>query len=398
MHHARKSSRDFFKFEILHRSKKSNARVGVITTPHGQIQTPCFVPVGTNAAMKCVSHNEVEGMELMFANTYHLLLQPGPEVIRNAGGLHTFMNRQKPIITDSGGFQVFSLQHGSIVDERSGSGGGELKRAVLNKRNNNASGTVLKIDEQGVTFRSYRDGKKIFLSPENSVDAQKAFGADIIIPLDELPPHHIDERSLINSLSRTHRWEERSLHQHLKNVNQQAMYGVIHGSTSVRLREISADHIRKLDFDGLCIGGSLGRTKEDLDSILQAVMPRLQSEEVPRPIHLLGIGDAPSIIAGIKQGVDQFDSSLPTKVARHGTVFLRNGERFNIRAGKHANDMSPLDEQCTCAVCRQHSRAYLHHLWKAKEPVVMNLLSQHNLCFTLSLMEAQRDAILKGDV
>ena len=396
----RASPPPFFKFDILHKSKISNARAGVITTPHGTINTPCFVPVGTNGAMKCLDHRDVPGMQLMFANTYHLLLQPGRDVVKAAGGLHPFMNRTAPIITDSGGFQVFSLKHGNIVDERS-----EIKRAHPKK--NTSNGCVLKITEEGVSFRSYYNGEKIFLSPESSIDAQKDFGADIIIPLDELPPHHITPATLLQSLDRTHRWEERSLVRHLENVNQQAMYGVIHGSTSEELRRVSATHLLGLPFDGYAIGGSLGTEATDLDLILNTVMPLLREDPKQRPVHLLGIGDEPSMLQGIQQGVDQFDSALPTKVARHGTIFVKGYEsgnpgiknnRMNIRASAFKNDMRPIDDECECVACRNHSRAYLHHLWKAKEPVIHTLLSHHNLRYTLNLVEEQREGILAGEV
>lgn len=252
--------------------------------------------------------------------------------------------------------------------------------------------------------------------------AQKSFGADIIIPLDELPPHHIGESELLESLHRTHRWEKRSLVRHLENVNEQAMYGVIHGSTSLKFRTLSTDYISRLPFDGLAIGGSLGQNKNDLMKILQCVMPRLQEKErerkgegekntQQRPVHLLGIGDESSIIDGIQLGVDSFDSALPTKIARHGTFLIeekrrtnmndrkRNniiGGRMSIRSSIFADDSRPIDEECTCMACRHHSRAYLHHLWRAKEPILFTLLSHHNLTYTLNLMKEQREGILAG--
>jgi len=402
------SKQPFFKFEILHTSTKSNARAGLLTTPHGTIKTPAFVPVGTNGAMKCLPHQDVPGMELMFSNTYHLLLQPGLDIIQKAGGLHKFMNRDTPIITDSGGFQVFSLQHnGTLADERS-----EIKRAQ--PKQNQSQGRVLTINEKGVSFRSYIDGSQMLLSPESSVDAQKVFGADIIIPLDELPAHHISEATLLSSLERTHRWEERSLQRHLQHVNNQAMYGVIHGSTSERMRTLSTNHLLQLPFDGYCIGGSLGKDAHDLKAILRTVMPLLLNDVQRRPVHLLGIGDEAGILNGVLQGVDQFDSALPTKVARHGTVFVDNQKighpvsrtalpgtipnRMNIRSSKFKDDYRPIDEECDCVACKNHSRAYLHHLVKAKEPVVHALLSHHNLRYTLKLMETQRDMILAGEL
>src|SRR5580704_340585 len=214
-----------FRFEIIHQSSKSRARVGRIHTPHGIIDTPNFVAVGTNGTLKALDNRMVDsiGLQLMFCNTYHLLLQPGPDVVRRAGGLHRFINRSMPIITDSGGFQVFSLAYGSVADE--------LKSRGAKKRD----GLVLKISEEGAHFRSYRDGSKVLLTPETSIQTQKALGADIIIPLDELPPYHIGSDSLIRSLERTHRWEKRSLEEHLKDPQGQAMYAVIHGGVDFEL-------------------------------------------------------------------------------------------------------------------------------------------------------------------
>ena len=241
-----------FKFEVLHTSPKSRARVGRIHTPHGIIDTPNFVAVGTNATLKALDTKMVDeiGLQLMFCNTYHLMLQPGEETVARAGGHHTFMNRSMPLITDSGGFQVFSLMYGTVKDELKSKG---------TKKGDNA---VLKITEEGVVFRSYRDGKKILLTPETSVQAQKKLGADIIIPFDELPPYHIDKNKLIESLHRTHRWEQRSLEEHLKNPQGQAMYAVVHGGIDPELRALSAKFLTQLPFDGFAIGGSLGKNKE----------------------------------------------------------------------------------------------------------------------------------------
>ena len=249
------SPRPFFEFELLHQSTKSNARVGRIHTPHGTIDTPGYVAVATNAALKGVDTRDADsaGQQLIFCNTYHLLLQPGTEVVENAGGLHKFMNRKSgPLITDSGGFQVFSLAYGSVHEELST--GGELKR-----RNGNTKGSShvtgggkqppVKVTEEGAIFRSYRDGKSFLLTPESTVQAQKSFGADIIIPLDELPPYHIDRSVLVDSVERTHRWEARSLQEHLKNVKEQAMYCVIHGGLDRELRKKSLDYLTSLPFD-----------------------------------------------------------------------------------------------------------------------------------------------------
>ncbi|MCK5632736.1 tRNA-guanine transglycosylase, partial [bacterium] len=287
-----------FSFERVYQSKKSRARVGKIHTPHGIIDTPNFVAVGTNATLKAVdSHiiNDID-LQLMFCNTYHLMLQPGAKTIAKAGGLHKFTNRNKPIITDSGGFQVFSLAYGTVNDE--------LKSRGKKKHD----GSVLKITEEGVLFRSYRNGDKVLLTPETSVEAQKQLGADIIIPFDELPPYHIDKRLLIKSLHRTHRWEKRSLDTHLKNRNNQAMYSVIHGGIDKDLRKLSCEYLTNLDFDGFAIGGSLGKTHQEMFEMLTHTMPFIPTE---KPNHLLGIGDLKSLQTCIELGVDTFDSSHP---------------------------------------------------------------------------------------
>ena len=301
-----------FRFELIHRSKKSRARVGRIHTPHGIIDTPNFVAVGTNGTIKALDNALVHeiGLQLMFCNTYHLLLQPGTEVVRKAGGLHAFIHRSLPIITDSGGFQVFSLAYGSVADE--------LKSRGTKKQ----GGSVLKITEEGVLFRSYRDGSKILLTPESSIRAQKDLGADIIIPFDELPPYHIAFDALKTSLARTHRWEQRSLEEHLKNPQKQAMYGVIHGGVDLELRQMSCDVLTSLPFDGFAIGGSMGKNKEEMHTLLSHTLPLLPEE---KPNHLLGIGDLASIERSIPLGIDTFDSSYPTRAARHAIALTAQG-------------------------------------------------------------------------
>ena len=240
-----------FRFEILHTSTRSKARVGRIHTPHGIIETPGFVAVGTNGTIKALTHQELDkiGIDLMFCNTYHMMLQPGAEVVQKAGGLHQYIGRNKPIITDSGGFQVFSLAYGGVANE------------LKSKGTKKSDGSVLKITEDGVLFRSYRDGRPVLLTPESSVEAQKQLGADIIIPFDELPPYHIDEKALLKSFERTHRWEERSLQYHLADKRGQAMFAVIHGGVNETLRRRSSSHLSGLPFDGFAIGGSLGKNQ-----------------------------------------------------------------------------------------------------------------------------------------
>jgi queuine tRNA-ribosyltransferase len=373
-----------FRFDVIHRSKKSRARVGRIETPHGVIETPNFVAVGTNGTLKALDNRMVDsiGLQLMFCNTYHLLLQPGPDVVRRAGGLHSFINRQMPIITDSGGFQVFSLAYGSVADE--------LKSRGAKKQD----GHVLKISEEGVCFRSYRDGAKILLTPESSIQAQKAFGADIIIPLDELPPYHIGPDALRRSLDRTHRWEKRSLDEHLKNPQGQAIYAVIHGGVDPDLRKKSCDTLAQLPFDGYAIGGSLGKTKQEMVEMLLPLMPRLPEE---KPNHLLGIGDLESLSQCVPLGIDTFDSSYPTRAARHGLLLTEGG---GIKADKKENAgyFGPIELGCGCWTCQHFSLAYLHHLFKARELTAYTLATVHNLHFMVELMRKYRLAILQDFV
>lgn len=369
-----------FKFEIVHRSKKSRARVGRIHTPHGIIETPNFVPVATHGTIKAADSVLLQNLDiqLMFCNTYHLLLHPGPEVIAQAGGLHRFMRRDAPIITDSGGFQVFSLAYGSVHDE------------LKSKGKKQDSGSVIKITEEGVLFRSYRDGKKILLTPETSVQAQKALGADIIIPLDELPPYHISERDLKKSLDRTHRWEKRSLEEHQRNRKDQAMYAVVHGGIDPALRAYSAQYLGDLPFDGFAIGGSVGKNSAEMVTMLTDLLPVMRDDA---PNHLLGIGDLPSIQASIPLGVDTFDSSHPTRCARHGLVFTHKGP-VKLMQAEHKTSFIPLEEDCACYVCQHYTRAYIYHLFKAHEMSGYTLATIHNIYFMMQLMKMYRQRIL----
>ena len=368
-----------FHFELQHQSKKSRARVGQIHTPHGVIQTPGFVAVGTNGVIKALDSRMVNeiGLDLIFCNTYHLLLQPGVDVVEQAGGLHKFIHRNFPIITDSGGFQVFSLAYGSVADE--------LKSRGKKK----TDGQVLKIEEKGVTFRSYRDGRKIVLTPESSIQAQKSLGADIILPLDELPPYHMEHKELTKSLKRTHRWEKRSLEEHLKNPANQAMYGIIHGGIDPDLRKESCKYLSSLNFDGYAIGGSVGKNLSEMLAMLSVTVPQLPWQ---MPVHLLGIGDLDSIEKAITLGIDTFDSSYPTKAARHGVFFLEQG-KLKITSSINKNMFEPVDKNCMCWTCRHYTRAYLHHLFKSKELIAYTLATIHNLHFMMCFMDNLRRKI-----
>jgi queuine tRNA-ribosyltransferase len=378
------STHSYFKFELIHASIKSRARVGRIHTPHGIIDTPNFVAVGTNGTLKALDSvtTDALGMQLMFCNTYHLMLQPGTDLIKRAGGLHTFMNRSMPLITDSGGFQVFSLAYGTVKDELKSKG---------TKRGNSS---VLKISEEGVLFRSYRDGSPVLLTPETSIAAQKDLGADIIIPFDELPPYHIDARALEQSLHRTHRWEKRSLDAHLANKQAQAMYAVIHGGVDEKLRTLSARYLTSLPFDGFAIGGSLGATREQMLGMLTLLMPHIPTHT---PNHLLGIGDLLSVDPCIKLGIDTIDSSHPTRCARHGLLFSSHGN-IKILNSTYKNMFAPIDATCSCMVCQKYTAAYLHHLFKANELVGLTLASIHNIHFMVQLMAEYRRKILNGDI
>ena len=373
-----------FKFEIVHESSKSGARVGKIHTAHGVIDTPNYVPVGTNGTLKACD-NVLLGMhdcQLMFCNTYHLALHPGGGVVEKAGGLHRFINRDKPIITDSGGFQVFSLAYGSVASELKSQG---------TKKTDNA---VIKISERGVKFRSYRDGSIVEFTPESSIQIQKQLGADIIIPFDELPPFHVDSERLKKSFERTHRWQERSIKEHFKDKRGQAIYGVVHGGCDHDLRKRSCELLGKMGFDGYAIGGSLGKTKEDLYGILKRCTPHIPRES---PRHLLGIADIPSIDEGVLYGIDTFDSCYPTRAARHGVVMVPGG-KIKISSGRYREDFEPIDKNCPCWTCRHYTRAYIHHLFKAYEPSAYTLATVHNVQQMMLKMASIREAISQNKI
>lgn len=377
-----RDERSFFRYEILHKSSRSNARVGRIHTPHGIVDTPGFVAVATNAALKAVDHRDLDDLlQLVFCNTYHLLLHPGPQVIADAGGVHAFMNRKSPIITDSGGFQVFSLAHGSVEEELN-----------MKTRRNREGSLLLSVTEEGATFRSYRDGTRVLLTPESSVNAQKQYGSDIIIPLDELPPYHIERDALHRSVLLSHRWMARSLRCHLDDVRQQAMYAVIHGGVDQELRKMSADYLTQLPFDGFAIGGSLGKNRTELFDLLRFLLPLIPRE---RPNHLLGIADIDSISGAVPFGVDTFDSCFPTRLGRHGTLLTKRFGRVQIRQGKWKSVFEPPDWE---GGLQGHTLAYLHHLYKAHEPMAATLLSLHNLLFMAEFMSDLRNKIFNDEV
>jgi len=397
--------RDYFRFEILHQSSKSQARVGRIHTPHGVIDTPGFVAVATNAALKGVDFRDADdsGQQLIFANTYHLILQPGPDIIREAGGIHKYTGRlDRPFITDSGGFQVFSLAYGSVQEELASRG--ELKRRVVQEskpqhHTNSVGADAVKVTEEGVKFRSYRDGSKFLLTPESTVQAQKDIGADIIIPLDELPPYHIDRELLVESVDRSHRWEARSLREHLKDVKNQAMYCVVHGGIDRELRTKSVEYLTSLPFDGYAIGGSLGNGREELKVLLEWMMPLFdEGERKSKPRHLLGIADEESIRNAVTRGLDTLDSCYPTRIGRHGTLLTRNGP-IKIKSGIYSRQYGvKIDEACSCRTCQRYDRAYLWHLGKANEPLFEQLSTLHNIQYMNDMMAQIRQDIMEDKI
>jgi len=382
------------------------ARVSKIHTPHGVIDTPSYVAVATNGVLKGLDLREADaaGQQLIFCNSYHLMVHPGPDIIQRAGGLHSFMNRRhRPIITDSGGFQVFSLAYGSVRESLDTHG--ELKRSytknydkkIYNHMLNADKSSSLKITENGVLLKSYRDGRNILLTPELTIQAQKSYGADIIIPLDQLPPYHIDNHTLQETVERSHRWEARSLKEHLKNVNNQAMYSVVHGGVNMSLRKNSMEYLTSLPFDGYAIGGSLGKSNDEMSHLLQSTMPFLdEGHRRDKPRHLLGVGDEANIIEAIRNGIDTLDSCYPTRLSRHGTLLTRYGT-IRIKSSKHAKSYGiPIDPECSCSTCAHYDRSYLWHLFKTKEPLFLSLAAIHNIKYMNDFMSQIRTNILKG--
>ncbi len=349
------------KYELIKTCKQTGARLGKVHTPHGSFSTPAFMPVGTQATVKSMSPEEVSGMgaNIILGNTYHLWLRPGHEIIKEAGGLHKFMNWNGAILTDSGGFQVFSLSD------------------------------LRKIEEEGVHFRNHINGDKLFLSPEKSMQIQNALGSDIMMAFDECPPYPASFEYMKNSVERTSRWAERCLKAHT-NTEMQGLFGIIQGGEYKELRKISAQDLTSLDFPGYAIGGlSVGEPKEIMNEMLEYTTPLLPSG---KPRYLMGVGSPDSLIDGAIRGVDMFDCVLPTRIARNGTLMTSSG-RVVIKNEKYARDFGPIDEKCDCYTCQNYSRAYIRHLIRAEETFGIRLTSYHNLHFLLKLMEQVREAI-----
>ncbi|WP_203246811.1 tRNA guanosine(34) transglycosylase Tgt [Sporosarcina beigongshangi] len=348
-------------YEHIKTCKQTGARLGIVHTPHGSFETPAFMPVGTQATVKTMSPEELKdiGAGIILSNTYHLWLRPGHEIIKEAGGLHKFMNWDRPILTDSGGFQVFSLSK------------------------------FRKIEEEGVHFRHHLNGSKLFLSPEKAMEIQNALGPDIMMAFDECPPFPATYEYMKASVERTSRWAARCLEAHAR-PDEQALFGIVQGGEFEELRKQSAKDLVALDFPGYAIGGlSVGEPKDIMNRVLEYTTPLLPAD---KPRYLMGVGSPDSLIDGAIRGVDMFDCVLPTRIARNGTLMTSEG-RLVVRNAKYKNDFGPLDKNCDCYACKNYSRAYIHHLIRTEETFGIRLTTHHNLHFLLNLMEQVRDAI-----
>ncbi|WP_343752666.1 tRNA guanosine(34) transglycosylase Tgt [Lentibacillus halophilus] len=351
-------------YEHIKTCNQTGARLGRVHTPHGSFDTPAFMPVGTLATVKTMSPEELDEMNagIILSNTYHLWLRPGEDIIREAGGLHRFMNWDSAILTDSGGFQVFSLS-----DRRD-------------------------IKEEGVHFRNHLNGEKLFLSPEKAMTIQNALGSDVMMAFDECPPYPASHAYMKASVERTSRWAERCLQAH-KHPDDQGLFGIIQGGEHEDLRKQSARDLVSLDFPGYAIGGlSVGEPKNVMNRMLEFTTPLMPFH---KPRYLMGVGSPDSLIDGAIRGIDMFDCVLPTRIARNGTCMTSFG-RLVVRNAKYARDFGPLDDHCDCYVCRNYSRAYIRHLVKCNETFGFRLTTYHNLYFLLELMKQVRTAI-SGD-
>ncbi|MBN1231696.1 MAG: tRNA guanosine(34) transglycosylase Tgt [Anaerolineales bacterium] len=353
-----------FNFHFELDSVDGNARAGRLLTPHGEIPTPIFAPVGTQATVKAITPAQLEELcaSLILSNTYHLYLRPGDDLVAEMGGLHQFMHWDKPILTDSGGFQVFSLEG------------------------------IRQIDENGVTFKSHIDGSMHRFTPERSIAIQENLGADIIMAFDECPDPY-DREYVERSLVRTHNWLERCAQAKVR--GDQALFGIVQGGIFPDLREKSAEFVSSIDLPGYAIGGlSVGETKKEMHQTLDAVLPIMP---VHKPRYLMGVGTPGDLVNCVYRGVDIFDCVLPTRLGRNNAAFLRQGGRLNLRNQPFSNDPSPIDEKCTCYTCKNFSRAYLRHLVVAKEMLSATLISIHNIHTLLQIARDMREAILNHD-
>jgi queuine tRNA-ribosyltransferase len=371
-------------FEIT--ARDGGARAGVIHTPHGRVRTPAFVPLASTATVKSLHAGEVAelGYDMVLANTFHLFIQPGHELIAELGGLHEFMGWRGPIITDSGGYQVFSMGHGSVAEE-------------IKRRRDRRQSMVISIEEEGVRFRSYADGRERFMGPETSMEAQAALGSDIALAFDECTPFHVERDYTAGSMERTHRWLDRCVEWCREHAPPgQLLFGIVQGGVYEDLRAESSAYVAASGVDGIAIGGSLGQDKEQMREVVGWSLAGLP-EEPPR--HLLGIGDVDDIVHAVGAGIDTFDCATPTRLARHGSALVDDPAgrwRLDLTKGEHRASMDPIDPDCPCPACREHTRAYLHYLSRINELTAKRLLTLHNLTFMERLMRGLREAIEAG--
>ncbi len=373
-------------FEI--QARDGAARAGLIHTAHGEVRTPAFVPLATKGSVRGLSAAEVAGLgyEMVLGNTFHLMLAPGSERIAELGGLHEFMGWERALISDSGGFQVFSLAHGGVADEIKGRRG-ELP----------GGGARVEISEEGVGFRDLRDGRPRFLSPESSMEIQAALGTDIALAFDECTPFHAERDYTARSAERTLRWLDRCLVWHGENgPPRQAVFGIVQGGVYEDLRRQSAEAVSAAAVDGIAIGGSLGQDKQEMHGVVEMTVPHLPADA---PKHLLGIGEVDDFLAAVAAGIDTLDCAVPTRLARHGVAIAAEPEsrfRLDLAKGRFASDQRPIAEGCPCEACRRHTRAYLHHLARESDLTGTRLLVLHNLTFMRELMEGARGRIEEG--
>jgi queuine tRNA-ribosyltransferase len=379
-------------FTISRRDPETRARRGTLHLAHGEVQTPAFVPLATRGSVKTLEPRDVEelGYEMVLGNTFHLFLSPGEELVAELGGLNRFMGWQKPIITDSGGFQVFSMGHGGVADE--------IKARRGPGSSGGSEGSILAIEEQGVRFRSYLDGGERFMGPETSMAVQAALGADIALAFDECTPFHVSRDYTARSMERTHRWLQRCQEWHgLHGPPTQALYGIVQGGTERDLREISVEAVAASHTPGIAIGGSLGRDKDQMYEVVGWATADLEHLAPDRPRHLLGIGEVDDLIAGVRYGIDTFDCAMPTRLGRHGVALVPDPDarwRVDLLKARWKRSPEPILDGCPCPCCRAgHSRAYLHYLLKAHELTGARLITLHNLSFIARLMADLRTAI-----
>jgi queuine tRNA-ribosyltransferase len=374
-------------FEV--KARDGDARSGLIHLAHGSVATPAFIPLATKGSVRGLSSREVAelGYGLVLGNTFHLHLAPGEDAIAARGGLHRFMGWERALITDSGGFQVFSLAHGGVADE------------IKGRRGNAPGGAKVEISEEGVAFQSLLDGSDRFLGPEDSMRIQAALGSDIALTFDECTPAHADRDYTARSTERTHRWLDRCLTWHEREgPAEQAIFGIVQGGVHEDLRRESAERNAAAAIDGIAIGGTLGREKAEMHKVLGFTVPHLP-DDAPR--HLLGIGEIDDLLVGIGMGIDLFDCAIPTRLARHGTALAPQPEgrfRIDLTKSTYANDDSPVVVGCECETCSRHSRAYLHYLARNKDLTGTRLLTLHNLTYTERLVTAARGAIGAGSL